>query len=98
MYLGLACTYVRVLHTGFGRIEALPIFDLQLQLHVLVGQLLDLLLKFKSFPLNDLFMELIGLVSLGNLVEEKFENRVDKARGLHEELLGDGEDLIFSGL
>jgi hypothetical protein len=80
MYLGLTCTYVRVLHAGFWGIEALPIFDLQLQLHVLIGQLLDLFLQLKSFPLNDLPLKLIGLVSLGNLVEEELENRVHKAR------------------
>jgi hypothetical protein len=98
MLLSLARTYVRVLYAGFGWIEALPVFDLQLKLHILVGQLLDLLLQFKCFPLNDLLLELIGLVSMGNLVEEELENRVDKARRLHKELLGDGKYLIFSDL
>jgi len=89
---------VRVLNAGFGRIKALPIFDLQLELHVLVGQLLDLLLQFESLPLYDLLLELISLVSLGDLVEEQLEDRVDKARRLHQEFLGDGEYLILSDL
>jgi len=89
---------VRVLNAGFGRIKALPIFDLQLELHVLVGQLLNLLLQFESLPLYHLLLELISLVSLGDLVEEQLEDRVDKARRLHQEFLGDGEYLILSDL
>lgn len=89
---------MRVLNAGFGRIKALPIFDLQLELHVLVGQLLDLLLQFESLPLYHLLLELISLVSLGDLVEEQLEDRVDKARRLHQEFLGDGEYLILSDL
>jgi len=69
-----------------------------LQLHVLIGQLLHLLLKFESLPLNDLLLELIGLVPLGDLVEEQFEDRVDQARRLHQEFLGDGEDLVLGDL
>jgi hypothetical protein len=69
-----------------------------LELHVLVGQLLDLLLQLESLPLNDLLLDLIGLVPLGDLVEEQFEDRVDQARRLHQEFLGDGEDLIFGDL
>ena len=98
MVLSLALAYVRVLNAGFGRIKALPIFDLQLKLHVFVGQLLDLLLQFKSLPLYHLLLELISLVSLGDLVEEQLEDRVDKARRLHQEFLGDGEYLILSDL
>lgn len=89
---------MRVLNAGFGRIKALPIFDLQLELHVLVGQLLNLLLQFESLPLYHLLLELISLVSLGDLVEEQLEDRVDKARRLHQEFLGDGEYLILSDL
>ena len=89
---------MRVLNAGFGRIKALPIFDLQLELHVLDGQLLDFLLQFESLPLYHLLLELISLVSLGDLVEEQLEDRVDKARRLHQEFLGDGEYLILSDL
>jgi hypothetical protein len=69
-----------------------------LELHVLVGQLLDLLLQLESLPLNDLLLDLIGLVPLGDLVEEQFEDRVDQALRLHQEFLGDGKDLIFGDL
>jgi hypothetical protein len=69
-----------------------------LELHVVVGQLLDLLLQLESLPLNDLLLELIGLVPLGDLVEEQFEDRVDQARRLHQEFLGDGEDLVLGDL
>ena len=69
-----------------------------MQLYVLIGQLLHLLLKFESLRLNDLLLELIGLVPLGDLVEEQFEDRVDQARRLHQEFLGDREDLILGDL
>ena len=71
---------MRELYAGLRWIEALSILYLQLQLHILIRQLLHFLLKLECLPLNNLLLELIGLVSLGNLVEEKFENRADKTR------------------